>query len=273
MTTLDLTPRAASRSTEHAPRWVRSLGLVYASTAFIGTWIFFTWFVIFLGNLPKRTDPWVSPSADMGPAPDPIIAAFANFGLILLFCVQHSVMARPAFKRRITSVIPQALERATYVHAANITGFLFLYFWTPMPWVVWSVESSALASILWIAFGVGWVLLLWGAVSINLFELLGLNQAWVWFRGQDPKPLKLETRWIFRYVEHPMYVGVLLGVWMTPHMSVGHLLMASVFTAYIATAMLLERRDLSAKFGRPYVDWRNGQAGCPFSRAKKFRDA
>ena len=240
---------------------LRALGLGYALAAFAGTWVFFTWFVVFLANLPKRADPWVVPSIDVGGTADhPALALLFNVGLISLFCLQHSVMARPAFKRLIARLIPQALERATYVHAANVTGILLLLLWMPMPELLWSIEDETAKTAIWIAFGAGWLLLFLGAVSLDIFELLGLRQAWYWFSAQSHRPLALKTAFLYRYIEHPMYVGVLLGVWMTPHMSVGHALLASTFTIYIAIAMIYERRDLQARFGSAYLKWRTAPA-------------
>lgn len=269
-TTFALVQRTPKALTRDWSGWQRGLGLAYAILAFVGTWVFFTWLVVFLGNLPERSDPWLDPSVDFGAVRDSVFAVIANLGLIGIFCLQHSLMARPAFKRWLATLIPGALERATYVHVANIAGFLMLYFWTPIPTLLWDVENRVGETAIWMAFGAGWITLFIGALSIDLFELLGLKQAWAWYRGRNHQPLTLKTSWLYRYLEHPMYVGVLLGFWMSPNMSVGHALLALAFTAYIAVAMFFERRDLQAKHGRSYADWRHGRQGCPLrSRSAK----
>lgn len=270
--TIALVQRSPKALTRDWSIWQRRLGLAYAILAFVGTWTFFTWLVVFLGNFPERSDPWLVPSVDVGAVRDPAFAIIANLGLIAIFCLQHSLMARPAFKRRLTTLIPAQLERATYVHAANIAGFLLLYFWTPIPAMLWNVESPVVETAIWIAFGAGWLILFIAALSIDLFELLGLKQAWSWYRGRNRQPLVLKTSWLYRYLEHPMYVGVLLGFWMSPNMSVGHALLAFAFTAYIAVAMFFERRDLQAKHGRSYIDWREGRTGCPFQSRQAKAD-
>ena len=236
----------------------KSLGFLFGATAFAGTWVFFIWFVIFLGNLPKRSHPWIEPTVDVGAATlSPLVAAVANSLLLTVFCLQHSVMARPAFKRWLGSVMPPHLERATYVHAANFAGFLFLAFWTPIPAVVWSIENDAAQALIWFGFGLGWLILLLAALAMGVTELLGLRQAYAWSLGRPMAPLKLKTSWLYRYFEHPMYVGVLLGFWMTPHMTVGHALLATQLTLYIAIALHYERRDLVARFGPRYLAWRS----------------
>lgn len=243
--------------------WARPLGLVYGVTAFAGTWIFFAWFVVFLGNFPKRSSPWLETTVDTGATVEPLTATLVNFVLISLFCLQHSLMARPWFKRMLARSIPPALERATYVHAANLAGMLFLFFWQPIPIPLWTFDSDLLEGLIWCAFGAGWLILLSAALSMNIWELLGLRQAWSWFRRRPHAPLMLKTSWLYRYLEHPMYVGVALGIWMTPHMTVGHALLASLLTLYIAIGMSYERRDLQARFGASYRRWRADRDGAP----------
>jgi protein-S-isoprenylcysteine O-methyltransferase Ste14 len=254
--------------------WARALGLFYGASAFLGTWVFFTWFVIFLGNLPKRHEPWISPTVDVAAGTEltPLAAALANAALLSLFCLQHSLMARPRFKRALAAHLPPALERATYVHAANLTGFLFLALWTPIDGTLWSIENDAVKAVIWMAFGTGWLILFLAALSIDVTELLGLRQAWRWSHGLPHAPLALKTSWLYRYLEHPMYVGVLLGFWMTPHMTVGHALLASQLTLYIALAMSYERRDLTERFGAAYLRWRDrgAPAGLPSSASMRI---
>ncbi|WP_171946505.1 methyltransferase [Hyphomicrobium sp. CS1GBMeth3] len=234
----------------------RVLGLFYALAAFVGTFAFFATFIIFLGNLPNASNPWLLPGVDVGPAMAPAWALLTNALLLTLFCLQHSVMARAPVKRLVAAVVPAPLERATYVHAAILAGFLFILLWQPVPIVLWHFKNGAVEAALWTAFGLGWLLLFAAAISINLPELLGLKQAWAWYNGRAPQPPRLKTNWLYRFVEHPMYVGVILGFWMTPYMTVGHAALAIHLTLYIAVAVGHERRDLRNRFGSDYDIWR-----------------
>lgn len=236
-----------------------TLGLLYAIAAALGTVAFFTTFIFFLGNLPKLSRPWLMPSADVGHAAGvPWFALVSNAALLVLFSLQHSLMARPFFKRLVTRVLPQQLERATYVHAANLAGFLVIGLWQPVPIVLWHVEAEFAEALLWTGFAAGWLLLFAAAFSIDILELLGLRQAWHWSQGRASHPLRLKTTWLYRYLEHPMYVGVILGLWMTPYMTLGHAALAAQLSIYIALAAGYERRDLRARFGGDYDRWRAG---------------
>jgi protein-S-isoprenylcysteine O-methyltransferase Ste14 len=240
-----------------ADRIKRVAGLSYALLAFVATFAFFTWFVIFLGNLPKQSKPWVDPTVDIGGSLDLFAAALVDIGLVALFGLQHSLMARPGFKAWWTRIVPKGLERATYTMAASLVGFVMLFFWQPIPVTIWHVTGPG-AVVLWALFAMGWTILLSSGISFNLFELLGVRQAWAWYQRRPIPPLTLKTHWLYDWMRHPMYAGVLLGLWMTPHMTVGHALMAATFTLYILIAMRYEERDLSANFGASYEAWREG---------------
>jgi methanethiol S-methyltransferase len=244
MPTSSLTDRAA-----------RFAGLGYALIAFALTFGFFTRFVIFLGNLPRPSNPWIDPTVDIGGALSPFPAALIDIGLVALFGLQHSLMARPAFKAWWTRIVPKGLERSTYVLAASLVGFVMMIFWQPIPLTIWHV-TGPLAVIPWVLFAIGWTILLSAGITFNLFELLGTRQAWAWYHRRPVPPLTLKTHWLYDWMRHPMYVGVLLGLWMSPHMTAGHALMAASFTLEILIAMRYEERDLSANFGASYRAWR-----------------
>ena len=248
----------------------RAAGLVYGGLAFAMTFAFFSYLVIFLGNMRSLTDPWVSPSVDVGPASTPFLAAIIDLGLVALFGLQHSAMARPGFKAWWTRIVPQALERSTYVMAASLVGFVMLVFWQPIPLVIWHIGGGFGETLMWALFGLGWALLLASGISFNIFELLGIRQSRAWYDGRPVPPLTLKTSWLYDWMKHPMYAGVLLGLWMTPHMTVGHALMAGGFTLYILIAMRFEERDLSRNFGDAYQAWRSG---CPHAQLPRVTDA
>lgn len=239
-------------------RPIRLLGLAYGVSAFVFAWAFWIYFIVFLANAPKVRAPWIEPSVDVGPtASNQLLAGLANVALIALFGLQHSLMARPRFKAWWASKIPVAFERATYVHAANATLWLLVLFWQPLPTLVWHTDHTILRGALWALFGLGWIVLFVGAWGFGTLDLFGLSQVWSWYRGRPLQPLSLKTHWLYDWVSHPMYVGVLIGVWATPRMTIGHALLAVGFTLYMVIAMRYEERDLAAKYGESYKRWRS----------------
>jgi len=231
--------------------------IAYAWAGVAVMWAFWVSFVIFLAERPQVLAWWPLPTIDRVVSPQqPALAACIDLALVAVFGLQHSVMARPWFKRRVMSWIPEGLERATYVHMANAALFMLILLWQPVPAEVWNVEHSAARDVLWLLFGAGWAILFLGAWSFGLPELLGLEQFRAWTEGR-PHASRLRTGLLYRSLRHPMYVGVLLGVWATPRMSCGHLLLALALTAYVLIAMRYEERDLLHRFGRRYADWRD----------------
>lgn len=254
------------------PSVLRVAGLVYAAAAFISTFVFFILFVIFLGNLPKPSKVWIEPTVDVGGVLEPFAAAIIDIGLVAVFGLQHSLMARPFFKDWMMRTVPKRLERSTYVMAAALAGFMLLAFWQPIPLVVWHVPAPG-AAILWGLFALGWAVLLAAALAFDIFELLGIRQAWAWYRGRPAPPLRMKTHWLYGLMRHPMYAGVLLGVWMTPYMTLGHALLAASMTLYLLIGMRFEERDLSARFGAPYEAWREGADRDRLPREKDATEA
>jgi protein-S-isoprenylcysteine O-methyltransferase Ste14 len=219
-------------------------------------WAFWVSFVIFLAEPRQVLAWWLLPTIDRVASPQqPLLAACTNLGLVAVFGLQHSMMARPWFKRRVMGWIPDGLERATYVHMANVALFILILLWQPIPTEVWNIEDSAARDVLWLLFGAGWTILFLGAWSFGMRELLGLKQVRAWTEGRLHES-RLKTGLLYGWLRHPMYVGVLLGVWATPRMSFGHLLLALALTAYVLIAIRYEERDLLQRFGRRYADWR-----------------
>lgn len=232
----------------------RAPGLVFSLSAFGMMWVFWTCFVAFLANVSRASPDWPTPSIDGGWSDNLFLSFIINSGLITFFSLQHSFMARSFVKRQIGRIMPPELERAAYVHAANLAGFAIVFLWQPIPIPLWSIKSAEI--LLWSLFALGWLTLLAGALSIDILELLGVRQAIAWFNGRPARPLSLKDGGLFRWVAHPMYIGLLLGVWATPDMSVGHALLASGFTLYILIGMRFEEADLAGRFGAQYQHWR-----------------
>jgi methanethiol S-methyltransferase len=204
----------------------------------------------FVGNfvVPKSMDS--APSRAFG------IALAINAGLLGLFAVQHSVMARPFFKRWLTRLVPEAAERSTYVLFSSLALILLFWFWQPMGGVVWEVRHPVGAGILHVGFAFGWLLVLVTTFLINHFDLFGLRQVWKFFRGVPYVPLKFVTPGPYRLVRHPLYVGWFFAFWFTPTMTVAHLVFALATTGYILVAIRLEERDLVDFHGADYVEYR-----------------
>jgi len=226
--------------------------------------MFWPLFVVFLSNAPRLKSPWLERSADAGlGVEDPLIAALIDLALIAAFGLQHSVMARPAAKRRWHALVPEGCERSTYVHAANVVLIALVALWQPIPIDVWRLDAPLLRDACWAAFGLGWTILLAGALSFGLGELIGVSQSVDRYLGRAPRALALKTRGLYRWLRHPMYVGVLLAVWATPTMTVGHLLLATGFTVYVLIARRYEERDLRRTYGGAYRAWTASAAPAP----------
>jgi len=237
-------------------RLSRLPGLFYGVAAFAMALAIWPYFVIFLGNLRYVEHPWVSPSVDVGASVGGIAAVLINVGLIALFGLQHSLMAKPVVKNAILKLVPKDLERCTYVYAANATMIAIVLFWQPIPMVIWDFCDSVWADVSWVVFGLGWLTLAAGASSIDLFEIWGLRQAHAWYRGVPYKELPMKTSWLYTQIRHPHYTGILLGVWSGPYMTVGHVLFAAGFTLYILVGMRHEERGLIRRYGDDYAAYR-----------------
>jgi protein-S-isoprenylcysteine O-methyltransferase Ste14 len=214
------------------------LTLSYGALSYAIFFLTFLYAIGFIGNVvvPKSLD---------SPATDPwITALIIDLGLLSLFAVQHSVMARPGFKRLLTKVIPAAVERSTYVLASSLALILLFWQWRPLGGVIWDVQNEVGRALLLAGFAFGWMLVLVTTFVINHFDLFGLRQTWRAYRGQPQTPVAFMTPVLYRIVRHPLYVGWLLAFWCTSTMTMTHLLFAVMTTAYILVAIQLEERDL-----------------------------
>jgi protein-S-isoprenylcysteine O-methyltransferase Ste14 len=191
------------------------------------------------------------------PVSSPLLEAVAvNLLLLLLFGLQHSVMARPAFKQWWTRLVPTPIERSTYVLFSNLALGLLFWQWRPMGGIVWDVQQPALRAGVWCLFGAGWLIVLLSTALINHFDLFGLRQVWLYFRGRSYTSLPFATPGLYRLVRHPLYVGWLTVFWAVPTMGLAHLAFAAGMTAYILIAIRFEERDLSGFYGERYEAYR-----------------
>jgi protein-S-isoprenylcysteine O-methyltransferase Ste14 len=228
----------------------RVLAFLYGITSYLIFCVTFLYTIGFVSNLvvPKTID-----SGPSAPFPQALIV---NLGLMALFAVQHSVMARKEFKRWWTQFIPASVERTTYVLLASLAVALLLWQWCPMPTVVWHMANPSLAMAVTILSFVGWTVALTSTFLINHFELFGLQQVANNLVGQPVPTPRFRTPLFYKFVRHPLYLGFIIAFWATPTMTVGHLLFAAVTTAYILLGATLEERDLIGAFGNEYRDYR-----------------
>lgn len=184
------------------------------------------------------------------------VGLLINFGLILLFGVQHSVMARPAFKKRITQYIPEAAERSTFVLATCVVLVLTFWLWRPLPTVIWDITTPTLRYAVFGLSFAGWGLVLYSSFLINHFDLFGLRQVVLHFRGREYFEPGFCMPLAYKLIRNPLMLGMVIGICVTPTMTVGHLMFAMFMTIYILIGVYFEERDLAKKLGPDYVAYR-----------------
>lgn len=225
--------------------------------AFFGS---FLYLIGFVGNFPGLPN-----TVDRSPTPSGGSAMLVNLGLIALFGLQHSVMARSGFKTGLTRVVPPVLERSVFCLASAVVLVALYCLWQPMPALVWDVQSAGGRMALWLLFAVGWLIVLVSTFLLNHFELFGLAQPWRNLRGTAAPVESFSTPGFYRAVRHPIYAGFVLAFWATPTMTQGHLLLAAGMTVYILIGIRYEERDLVARFGAQYSAYKT-KVGMLFPR-------
>ena len=228
----------------------RILFFIYGCVAYLLFLATFLYAIAFIGGfgVPVVLD---------GPATTPFATALAiNAGLLAVFAVQHSVMARPWFKRWWTQVVPWAIERSTYVLFASLALDLLFWQWRPLGGVVWHVEQPALRAMIWAVFAFGWLQVLVMTFLIDHFDLFGLRQVWLHLRGKQYTRVHFATPAPYRVIRHPLYLGFMIAFWAAPTMSVTRLVFAVATTAYMLIAIQFEEHDLVHEHGASYEEYR-----------------
>jgi protein-S-isoprenylcysteine O-methyltransferase Ste14 len=224
----------------------RSIGFVYGVTCYAIFFVTFLYLIAFLANfmVPKGIDDGV-PVATWA-------SVVIDLALIAVFGIQHSVMARPAFKKRLTALLPESVERSTFVLAASLALIILYWQWRPLPQVVWSVESPVGQAGLWGLLLAGFGIVLLSSFIIDHFDLFGLRQVWLGLLRRSYRHPSFQVTYFYKFIRHPIYLGLLLGIWCTPRMTLGHLLFAIGMSGYILIGIQYEERDLETFLGDEY---------------------
>lgn len=225
--------------------------ILYAAIAYGIFFATFLYLIAFVGDLPI-----IPTTVDTGVEGSLLTAIGINLALIALFGIQHSVMARKGFKALWTKLVPAPIERSTYVLFASAALIALFVFWRPIAGDVWLVENDIASALLWALFAIGWSIVLLSTFLLNHFELFGLQQVYFHARNRRPADPQLHEPLFYKVVRHPLYSGFFIAFWATPHMTVGHLLLAVGMSAYMLIAIRFEERDLVAAFGPKYEAYR-----------------
>lgn len=227
------------------------LALVYGAIAYLSFHAAFLYMICFLWGVavPKNIN-----TGEVMPMGQTLAV---NLALLGIFAVQHTLMARPAFKEKITKILPHSVERSTFVLLTNLIFALIFWQWRPLPEVIWQVGEGPLFWVLRSVSAAGWLTVVAGSFMINHFDLFGLRQVWLRFKNEPYTHVPFQKKGLYKYVRHPLMLGMLIGLWATPVITQGYLLMAIGMTGYIFLGTMIEERTLREKIGPEYEEYRS----------------
>ncbi|WP_440998429.1 methanethiol S-methyltransferase [Fodinibius sp. SL11] len=211
----------------------------------------FLWLILFLGNF----EAYAPTKVNSGAAAPLVQSLFVNVGLIALFGIQHTVMARKSFKNWWTKLVPKPVERSTYVLFSAIALILILWFWQPLPETIWKVETAGVSLVLQWGFWLGWLIVFLSTWMIDHFNLFGIKQVWNYLRDKEQSPPQFMEPGFYRYVRHPLMLGFLIAFWSVPQMTVGHLVFSFGMTIYIIVGVYFEEKAMIRRFGDEYIEY------------------
>ena len=228
----------------------RLLILIYGLVAYFTFFVTLLYMIAFVGNF------WVPKSIDTGIADSSIKAILINLFLVFLFAIQHTIMARPSFKRWWLKYVPTEIERSTYVLFSSLLLILLFWQWQPLTTTVWEVKSTIVKVVIYALFALGWVLVFLSSFLINHFDLFGLRQVVLCWKGKDYTPVEFKESFLYKIVRHPLMLGFLIAFWTTPLMTTGHLLFAIAMTLYTFIGIWFEEKTLMAELGDDYIEYK-----------------
>ncbi|PAU95896.1 hypothetical protein CK503_02245 [Aliifodinibius salipaludis] len=228
------------------------IAFIYGAICYLIFFVSFLWLILFLRNFGA----YVATTVNSGAAGPILQSLLINLGLIALFRIQHTVMARKSFKDWWTKLVPKPVERSTYVLFSSIALILLLWFWQPLPETVWQVETAWASLVLQWGFWLGWMIVFLSTWMIDHFNLFGLKQVWNYMRDRKQNPPQFMEPGFYKYFRHPLMLGFLIAFWSISHMTVGHLIFSCGMTLYIVIGVYYEERAIVRRFGGKYEDYR-----------------
>jgi methanethiol S-methyltransferase len=255
-------PHAAQPAT--SSMGIRLLTLIYGICGYASFGVVIVYAIGFVGN-------WLVPKSIDSDTPGPlVISLLINSALLMVFVLQHTVMARPGFKRWFTKLIPASIERSTFVLAASASLALVFWLWRPAPQVLWQVDAPILAWALRALSLAGWITVVAASCMVSHADLFGLRQTWMRFVNKTYTPVGFRLVGLYKLIRHPLMLGFLIAFWVTPVMTVGHLFFAVMTSLYIAMGVWFEERDLVAQHGEDYLEYRRStRAVLPIPRSRR----
>lgn len=227
----------------------RISAFIYGVISYLIFLVTFLYMIFFVGDI------FVPKTINSGSEGGMLSAVLINIGLIVLFGIQHTVMARKSFKDRWTNILARPIERSTYVLFSSLALIVLMWFWQPLNATVWQVESNWASLLLQWGFWLGWLVTFLSTWMIDHFNLFGLRQVWNYMKDQKHNPPSFMEPGFYKFVRHPLMLGFFIAFWSTPHMTTGHMLFAAGMSVYIIVGVYFEEKAMIRRFGQDYEEY------------------